>query len=195
MSELKGKIVRVKLNFDQEKPKGGSFKANALRVDHDGEEKTYTLSANSPAGKFVAKLDLKPGDDVIIVTGKNDAGYDTVLKVVKQGGFGGGGFKKDGARQYDSSGAIQGMVLNKAIDIALKVDNISVESIVNAAKLILEAKKVTDKLVSDHVAATKPAETEVKKKSADPFDEDEDEKPAKKKSKQDDFSDDDESPF
>lgn len=179
MSIITGKIVKIKMDADKEKKNGGTFKAHLIKLD--SQDDTIIVNASSPAGKYAKdKLQLKEGDEVTIESGGQ---WNTVVKVQKKdfkpsGGSSYGSKKPFTAKAYDNTGAIQGMVLNNAIQLAIHnhpKDIVSAEMIVLAAHDVLMARVETDKLVLEAV-----------KKTAVVKDEFEDDAPTKPKS--DDFS-------
>lgn len=163
MAEVKGVLTGLKLNTVKQKKSGGTFACHLVKVD----ETTFTINANSfEAKKMVPYLEkLKVGDTVTVC--QKDDQYKTVFAVKPEfkkaaGGYSKGGYSKGGSfvkKEYDSSGAIQGMVLNKAIDIAIAAKNVTVDGIVANAKIILQAKAVVDGLVTDHLGGKKVEDT------------------------------------
>ena len=147
----KGKITSLKLNAKLESKAGKEYKAHVLKVeDGDGEVVRFQISPKSKASKFVEKLEV--GQDVAVKEAKGDYGMQ-VVAVFVNGKGGKPGFAKTNTRkEYDPTGAIQGMVLKAAIDIAIRVPNAKTEDlqekITEAAKVVLIAKLKVDKLVS-----------------------------------------------
>ena len=191
---VKGKVVKVKKDKEFETKGGKDYTAHVLVIeDEEGDEQSFRINTKIKAAEFVAKL--KEGDKVTVKTGGE---YNSVQAVFKEGfgdKKGGGGFAKTNRREYDPTGAIQGMVLKAAIDLAIanQIDTstpVNVEQVVDAAKEVLLAKLKIDKLVSQ---ALKPKEDE------DDGDEDSDREESKKDSRRseedsDDSEEDEEAP-
>lgn len=155
MAEIKGVLTGLKLNTVKEKKSGGTFACHLVKVD----EQVFTINANSFDGKKMLPYleKLKVGENVTVC--QKDDQYKSVFAVKPEfkkssGSFQKGTYQKKEfvKKEYDASGAIQGMVLNKAIDIAIAAKNITVEGIVSNAKIILQAKAIVDGLVTDHIA-------------------------------------------
>lgn len=180
----KGKIVSIKLNAKLESKAGKSYKAHILKVeDEEGEVKRFQVSPKSKASKFVEKLE--EGQDVTVKEVKGDYGMQVVAVFVNRKGGKRGFAKTNNRKEYDPTGAIQGMVLKAAIDIATKGSTTGddlVKEIVEAAKVVLLAKIKVDKLV----------ETAVKSKNEDDEDDDSDDEENDKDDSDDDSETDDE---
>lgn len=162
MSAVTGKVTKVRMDFSAKKSNGeGTFKAHGLQVDVNGEEKKFIIAANSPAGKFMPKLNIVEGDTVTVEVGGK---FNSVMKVSKGSGF----KKKFEKTPFDNSGVVKGMVLNNAVQIAIHqaayraVSAIDTSDIIAAAKTVLEARGEVDKLVEAHLKGNSTAE-------ADPF--------------------------
>lgn len=156
----KGKITKLKLDQEFESKAGKEYTAHVLIIeDEEGESHKFIVNTKIKAAEFVAKL--KVGDKVSVKTGGE---YNSVQAVFKDGFEkkefkGRGGYER---KPHDATGAIQGMVLKAAIDIAIARDKVSdpeniVNNIVESAKAVLLAKLKIDKLV---VQALKPKEDE-----------------------------------
>lgn len=185
-SSIKGKITKLKLDQDRESKNGKEYQVHALTIeDSDGDQQKFDINTKIKAADFVAKL--KVGDKVTVKTGGE---YGSVQAVFKDGfdvkGTSSGRFKSGNfeRKPHDATGAIQGMVLKAAIDIAIsdyKLDMVDSNKLqdraVEAAKLILLAKIKIDKLV---VQALKPKDDE------DDSDDEESNKSSKKASQEDD---------
>jgi len=152
MATVTGKVVKLALDFSQAKKAGGTFQAHGLRIDVNGETKEFIFPANGVVGKFVSKIahEVKEGDTVTVETGGQ---FNSVQRVSKGDGM----FKKKTFEKKDNSGQIKGMVLNNAIQVALSAGGlVTVESIVEAAKVVIAARAKVDELV----AATLPKDEE-----------------------------------
>jgi hypothetical protein len=79
-----GKVVSVDLNKEFTTKDGSkTYTAHELVVDVGGPKPTnYRIGVDSPAGKFVPKLNLKEGDSVVVETGGK---FNSVTKVSKSG--------------------------------------------------------------------------------------------------------------
>ena len=165
MAEVKGVLTGLKLNTVKQKKSGGTFACHLVKVD----ETTFTINANSfEAKKMVPYLEkLKIGDTVTVC--QKDDQYKTVFAVKPEFKKASGSFQKGTysktpfvKKEYDASGAIQGMVLNKAIDIAISAKNATdFNAIVHYAKIILQAKSIVDNLVIEHINGKSETKVEV----------------------------------
>jgi hypothetical protein len=193
VKQIKGTVSKVKLNKTFESKNGKEFEAHLLVLDVDGDEEKFKIHVKSKAASYIPKL--KEGQKITVKTGGQ---YNNVLAVFSDNGKSSGGYAKTNSRkEYDPTGAIQGMILKSACDLAAAIyvtdsepnKELVVDDIVKSAKLILLAKDKIDKLV---VQALKPQDDDSDE------DNDEDEKPKSSKSKpkdEDESDDEDNSPY
>lgn len=165
----KGVVKGVKLNVEKEKSNGtGSFTANIFQFEtDDGDIVKHVLPAKSAAGKYVARL--KVGDKISVKTGGK---FNSVLAVFQNDGKfnkgGKGSYQTGQTKTYDSTGAIQGMVLKASLDLVCasrgaglidpkgNLDSKELQQeLINAAKEILKAKTTIDKMVIEALKGDK----------------------------------------
>ena len=175
----KGKLVKLKLNVTKEKKNGDEYKAHVMVIEDDeGEEHKFVVNSKAPAAKFIK--DLKEKSNITVKQVDHEtyglqvvAVFDNDRKTSKYAGT--------NRKPADATGAIQGMVLKAAIDIALSTlgatKKLTANDINEAAAIVLESKPNVDKMV---VAALKDVSDD---KDKDEDDDDNDDPKGKSKAK------------
>lgn len=150
-TEVSGTLELIKLDVKKEKANGdGYFRAHILKVkDSDGEVHKYVIGTKSRPAEYVDKL--KKGQKVTIKCEETRFG-EQVVAVFS------GDKKMGGKSEYNPVGAIQGMVLKAAVDLAIatisEIQTDAEGSIIKAAKIILKTKSKVDKLVEKHLKSS-----------------------------------------
>lgn len=148
----KGVLSDLNLNVKKLTKAGKQWKAHCLSVEtEDGDTEDFMVSVKSPVAKFIAKL--TEGDKITVKQVRGDYGLQVVAVFTDKGTK----FSKNSSatfkrKEYDPTGPIQGMVLGSAVNLvasgAVRFKDLNAtNAIIEAAKLILDAKTKVDAMV------------------------------------------------
>ncbi len=159
MTDITGKIEKLNMNNTGTKRDGSSYTNIKLKLA-DNEE-IITISKTSPAGKYAEGLELKVGDVITVVKGGQ---WNSVQKIMKGTGFTKSSGKSfSGKSSYNSDGARSGMIVGKAIELAIARKEIDTDGLKIAAKEVLELTQ----FVEAQVKSTPKADVDPFKKTED----------------------------